>query len=79
VKETHITQEAWVVITGLIKVSYFDLDGSLLGEEMLHTGMMSITFRGGHTYECMRDNTHVFEFKTGPYNGQEKDKEFIQE
>ena len=78
-RQTHITQEAWVVISGIIKVTFYDLDGSVMGEEILHSNFMSITFGGGHTYEAMTDDVHVLEFKTGPYFGQEKDKEFIDE
>jgi len=78
-KETKITQESWVVLSGLIQVTFYDIDGTLLGQEMLHPGWMSITFRGGHTYESLRDDTNIIEFKTGPYFGQEKDKEFIDE
>jgi len=78
-RETHITQEAWIVITGLIKVYFYDTDGKLLNDSLLYPGWTSITFRGGHTYECLLNDTNVLEFKTGPYNGQEKDKEFIDE
>ena len=30
-----------------------------------------------HTYEILEDNTLVYEYKTGPYLGIKKDKEFI--
>ena len=36
-------------------------------------------FDGGHTYEILVDDTVVYEYKTGPYMGQAKDKEFITE
>jgi hypothetical protein len=62
---------------GKIKVSLFDIDSSPLYETILEKGDCSITFRGGHGYECVEDNTVVYEFKTGPYMGQKKDKEWI--
>ena len=79
IRQTNITQESWVVLSGLIRVTFYDIDGEILEESLLHPTWMSITFRGGHTYESMRDDTNVLEFKTGPYLGQEKDKEFIKE
>ena len=32
---------------------------------------------GGHNYEILEDDTHVLEYKTGPYFGIEFDKKFI--
>jgi len=36
-----------------------------------------MTFFGGHNYLIMQDDTLVYEFKTGPYTGQQNDKVFI--
>lgn len=72
-----IAQESWVVIQGKVKVSFYDTDGELLTDVILHRGDCSMTFEGGHTYEILEDNTVVYEYKTGPYNGQENDKVFI--
>ena len=36
-----------------------------------------MTFRGGHNYLCLEDDSLVYEYKTGPYYGQKKDKVFI--
>jgi hypothetical protein len=74
---TTITQESWVVVRGVVIASLFDLDDSLLAEVPLHAGDLSITFFGGHTYRCAED-AMVYEFKTGPYLGVERDKVFIQ-
>ena len=38
---------------------------------------MSFTLQGGHNYLILEDDTLVYEFKTGPYEGQEFDKKFI--
>ena len=74
-----IAQESWVVIEGMVKVSFFDTDGKSLEDIILHPGDSSITLQGGHTYLSMRDNTKVYEYKTGPYKGQKLDKVFLDE
>jgi cupin fold WbuC family metalloprotein len=77
IRETDITQESWIVIKGKVKAILYDIDDTVLEEIELCQGDCSITFRGGHNYLCMEDDTVVYEYKTGPYFGQEKDKEFI--
>jgi hypothetical protein len=76
-RHTDITQESWIVIQGKIKAMLYDLDDQLLVEKILEPGDISLTFRGGHNYLSLEDNTLVYEYKTGPYMGQAKDKEFI--
>ena len=72
-----IAQESWVVIKGNVKVTMFDLDDSIIAQPILGPGDCSMTFQGGHTYEILDDDTIVYEYKTGPYKGQENDKTFI--
>ena len=74
-----IAQESWVVIRGSVKCSFYDIDGTLLKELVLNVGDCSITLEGGHTYSILKDNTLVYEYKTGPYKGSENDKIFIDE
>lgn len=76
-KGDKIAQESWVVITGLVKVYFYDTDDTLIHMDLLAPGDASFTFEGGHTYEILSENTFVYEYKTGPYYGQEMDKEFI--
>lgn len=76
-KETTITQESWIVIQGKVKVVFYDLDDTIIAEEILERGDLSITLRGGHTYFILEDDTISYEFKTGPYFGQKRDKTFI--
>lgn len=80
-KERHykeqIAQESWVVIRGKVKCFFYDLDDSLLTTEVLGPGDASFTFYGGHTYEILEDDTFVYEYKTGPYEGQQFDKVFL--
>jgi cupin fold WbuC family metalloprotein len=77
-EEKVIAQESWVVISGSVAVTFYDLDDSILGQEVLSAGDLSMTFQGGHNYIATASNTFVYEFKTGPYKGQEEDKEFIE-
>jgi hypothetical protein len=74
--KTTIAQESWVVIKGKVKVDYFDLDDTFLDSKELLPGDCSVTLFGGHGYATEGDAL-VYEFKTGPYLGQEFDKVFI--
>ena len=72
----RIAQEAWVVISGNVEVTYYDLDNAVIHTDVLTPGDCSVTLFGGHNYRAM-DEAIVYEFKTGPYEGQELDKEMI--
>ena len=72
-----IAQESWAVIKGSVNVSFFDTDGTLLAKHILEPGDASFTLEGGHTYEILEVDTLVYEYKTGPYTGQENDKVFL--
>jgi hypothetical protein len=76
-KITNIAQESWLVIKGSVKCMFYDLNDELLAEPILYPGDCSMTFRGGHNYLILEDETIVYEYKTGPYFGQELDKVFI--
>ena len=75
--EQIIAQESWVVISGRVKCLFYDFDDTLLASPVLEPGDCSITLQGGHTYEILSDDTLVYEYKTGPYRGQENDKVFL--
>lgn len=72
-----IAQESWIVIKGKVKAILYDLDDTIIAERILEAGDCSVTFFGGHTYEILEEGTVVYEVKTGPYQGQKLDKEFI--
>lgn len=76
-KTTNIAQESWLVIKGSVKCIFYDLDDTIIAEPVLLPGDCSMTFRGGHNYLILEDNTIVYEYKTGPYLGQEMDKVFL--
>lgn len=69
-----IAQESWVVIRGKVKVDYYDTDDSFLDAFILDEGDCTVTLYGGHNYTSLTSDTLVYEFKTGPYDGQIKDK-----
>lgn len=71
------TQESWVVVQGRVKAILYDIDETIIAEEVLEQGDISLTLRGGHNYLALEEDTLVYEFKTGPYLGQELDKRFI--
>jgi hypothetical protein len=73
-----IAQESWVVIKGKVKCLFYDLDDTLLATPILNPGDASFTLEGGHTYEILEDDTLVYEYKTGPYEGQKNDKVFLE-
>ena len=72
-----IAQESWIVVQGSVKCTFYDLDNSVLVEPILNPGDASFTLEGGHTYNILEDNTLVYEYKTGPYEGQALDKIFL--
>tara|TARA_R110001592_G_scaffold110733_3_gene307299 strand:+ start:1349 stop:1765 length:417 start_codon:yes stop_codon:yes gene_type:complete len=72
-----IAQESWIVVQGSVKCIFYDLDDTLLFEPTLYPGDASFTLEGGHNYEILEDDTLVYEYKTGPYEGQALDKTFL--
>ena len=72
-----IAQESWIVVQGKVKCIFYDLDDTVIAEPILEVGDASFTLEGGHNYVILEDNTLVYEYKTGPYEGQSLDKTFI--
>ena len=79
VRTTDITQEAWVFLKGRVAARFWDVDDRLIYETELGEGDAAIVFRGGHSFEVLEDDTVLYEFKTGPYFGVEKDNTYIEE
>lgn len=73
----QIAQESWVVIKGSVKCILFDIDDQIIATPILYPGDASFTLYGGHTYEILEEDTIVYEYKTGPYEGQSLDKTFL--
>ena len=72
----QIAQESWVVIKGRVECTLYDLDDTILAATILTQGDASFTLHGGHNYLVL-DDAIVYEYKTGPYEGQSNDKKFI--
>jgi cupin fold WbuC family metalloprotein len=73
----QIAQESWVVIKGSVRCILFDIDDQVIATPILYPGDASFTLYGGHTYEILEEDTIVYEYKTGPYEGQSLDKLFL--
>lgn len=74
-----IAQESWIVVQGKVKCIFYDLDDTIIAERVLEPGDASFTLQGGHNYVSLEEDTLVYEYKTGPYEGQKLDKVFINE
>jgi hypothetical protein len=75
--QEQIAQESWVVIKGSVKCIFYDIDDTEIATPILEAGDASFTLYGGHTYKILEDDTIVYEYKTGPYEGQKLDKTFL--
>lgn len=73
----QIAQESWIVVRGSVKCIFYDLDDTIIAEPILYAGDASFTLGGGHNYLILEDDTIVYEYKTGPYEGQAFDKVFL--
>ena len=71
------TQECWIVIRGLIEAVIYDIDDTVIKKVKLTEGSAIFLLHGGHTFQSLEDHTCIWELKTGPYEGQSKDKKFI--
>ena len=74
-KKTNLSSEAWIVISGSIEVTFFDIDKSKVYKSILKKGDISILFNGGHSLKSLSKDTKIFEIKNGPYLGVSKEKE----
>ena len=73
-----IAQESWIVVKGSVKCIFYDIDDQVIAEPILYPGDASFTLEGGHNYLILEDGTLVYEYKTGPYEGQALDKTFLE-
>ena len=65
----------WIVFSGSVEVTFFDINKSKVYKTILKKGDISILFNGGHTFKSLTNNTKIFEIKNGPYLGPRKEKE----
>ena len=76
---TTKTQEGWIILEGKIKARFWDVDDTLIFETSLERGDCAVVFHAGHSFEVLEEGTILYEIKTGPYYGVEKDKTYIKE
>lgn len=68
---SRMAQEAWIVVRGVIEVRLYDIDRSFLQSTTLQQGSILVTFRGGHAFQAVADDTVIIECKPGPYVGKD--------
>ncbi len=73
-RTTEGTGEVWIVLQGSLKAVIFDLDDCPVKEVSLGTGESIFFYTGGHSLECLEEDTRFIEIKNGPYFGRLKDK-----
>jgi len=77
IRNTNLTQEAWVLLKGKVEADFYDVDDSFLCKKIINSGDVVVLYRGGHSLKVIEDDTIFYEFKNGPYYGVDKDKEKI--
>ena len=75
--DNQISQESWLVLDGKIECTFYDIDDTVLATTVLNKGDASFTLYGGHTFKVLQEDTIIYEYKTGPYEGQQLDKVLI--
>lgn len=74
--DVSVAQEAWVILEGSVHVQMLDAESNFVGNTVLNIGDCCITLNGGHEYRAI-GQTKVYEFKSGPYLGDELDKFYV--
>jgi hypothetical protein len=78
-RNTFGTQEAWVVVSGLLKANIYDINDSLIDTIFLGQGMCMILYNGGHNFEVISRDAVIYEIKNGPYYGAKYDTQPIEQ
>ncbi len=74
---TDYTQEAWIILEGSVHANFWDVNDQPIHETVLNSGDCAIVFRAGHSFEVLEEETILYEVKSGPYYGVERDKSFL--
>ena len=72
-----MTQECWIVLSGSVKITLYDLNDTILHQDILNSWDYSITFQGGHEFITLEEDTIIQEYKNGPYKGSIMDLEYF--
>ena len=76
-KNIYENQEVLYLVSGKMKVSFYDKIPKKINEAYLTSGDLIILLSGGHGFKFLED-TIMIEIKQGPYNGQNNDKMFLE-
>jgi len=76
-RETDYTCESWLILEGSVQATFWDVDDNKIFDIILESGDCAVVFRAGHSFKVLEENTVLYEFKSGPYYGVEKDKSFL--
>jgi cupin fold WbuC family metalloprotein len=74
-RHTAGTNEAWILVSGSLTATIFDVDNSVVETVNLCAGDCMILYRGGHTFTVVSDDAVLYEIKNGPYYGSAADSE----
>ena len=74
---TQTTHEGIILLDGVIELSIYDLDYSLIEKRILQAGDCALILNGGHSFKIIED-ARFFEIKNGPYMGKAKDSSYIE-
>jgi len=66
-------QEVLYIVSGKMKVSFYDKIPKKINEASLSDGDLIVLLSGGHGFEFLED-TELIEIKQGPYTGKSNDK-----
>ncbi len=77
-RETDYTSEAWIILEGSVSATFWDIDDEKILETTLNSGDCAVVFRAGHSFKVLEEGTILYEVKSGPYYGTEKDKTFLE-
>ena len=72
------TQEVFILLSGRMRVDFYDEDNKIFLQEELAAGDLGIILNIGHGYCILEDNTRVLEVKPGPFTSVGDDKEMIE-
>lgn len=71
------TQEVLFVVEGAYELTLLTSDGQFVSRGVLEVGDLVMLLSGGHQLVALRSWAAIYEVKTGPYYGRERDKELL--
>lgn len=75
-KTINNIQEVLHLEHGQMEVQFFNASGQQSASCLLNTGDTILLISGGHGFRMLEDS-RILEIKQGPYDGRDKDKEYL--